>query len=101
MKLSVDGSRPLCRPVPSSGMVLDYNTLFSGHHDSFMIPSRFMSEIYPIPKRRRIELALEARVDVRTIEAELRGVRVGRDAGERAREALKAANLPTSETTAA
>lgn len=68
-----------------------------GHLDRLMIASRFMNETYPIPKRRRLELALEARVDVRTIEAELRGVRVERDAGERAREALKAANLPTSD----
>lgn len=56
-----------------------------------------MSEAYPIPKRRRLELALAARVDVRTIESELRGVRVERDAGERAREALRAADLPTSD----
>lgn len=82
-------------------MRLAYNKLFTGHHGCLTVASRLMSETYPIPKRRRLELALAARVDVRTIESELRGVRVERDAGERAREALRAANLPTSESTAA
>ena len=56
-----------------------------------------MKDTYSISRRRHTELALEARVDIRSIEAELRGVRVSGDAGERAREVLRAANLPTSE----
>lgn len=56
-----------------------------------------MSTQYPIPRSRRLALAVQADVDVRSIEAELRGERVAGRPGERAREALRAAELPTSE----
>jgi hypothetical protein len=54
---------------------------------------------YPIPRSRRVALAVQADVDVRSIEAELRGERVAGRPGERARAVLKAAELPTSEQT--
>ncbi len=53
---------------------------------------------YPIPRSKRMELAVQADVDVRSIESELRGERVAGRAGERARKALHAAELPTSDT---
>lgn len=43
-----------------------------------------------LPRRTRLALAVEARVDVRTIEAALRGDPIKGDAGERAREVLRA-----------
>lgn len=56
-----------------------------------------METTYPIPRSRRLALAVQADVDVRSIEAELRGERVAGRSGERAREVLRAAELPTSE----
>lgn len=58
-----------------------------------------METTYPIPRSRRLALAVQADVDVRSIEAELRGQRVAGRAGERARKVLQAAELPTSERT--
>lgn len=52
---------------------------------------------YPISRAKRLALAVDADVDVRSIEAELRGERVAGRAGERARKALRDAKLPTSE----
>jgi len=43
-----------------------------------------------IPRTQRLALALEARVDIRTLEAVLRGEAVRGDAGERAKEVLSA-----------
>lgn len=42
-----------------------------------------------IPRHKRLAMALEARVDPRTIDAILRGQQVKGDAGQRAREVLR------------
>lgn len=52
---------------------------------------------YPIPRSRRVALAVQADVDVRSVEAELRGERVRGRPGERVRAVLSAEGLPTSE----
>jgi hypothetical protein len=55
-----------------------------------------MEHTYPIPRAERLRIAVAADVDVRSVEAELRGERVAGRSGRRTREALRAAKLPTS-----
>ncbi len=51
---------------------------------------------YPIPRGQRLALAVQADVDVRSVEAELRGTRVAGRPGERVRAVIEAAGYPTS-----
>ena len=54
---------------------------------------------YPISRRQRQALAVQADVDIRSIEAELRGERVAGRPGERARAAIETAGYSTTNAT--
>jgi hypothetical protein len=56
-----------------------------------------MEHTYPIPRAERLRIAVAADVDVRSVEAELRGEPVAGRSGRRVREALRAESLPTSD----